>query len=67
MFDHEAEAQVTLKNTGKVSFEYSIVDPDLEVKADGVKGRLEVVDEPDSPQARELWPGRPTVIPATVS
>lgn len=67
MFDHEAEAQVTLKNTGKVSFKYSIVDPDMEVKADDVKGRLEVVDEPDSPQARELWPGRPTVIPATVS
>lgn len=67
MFDHEAEAEVTLKNTGKVGFKFSIVDPDMEVKADGAEERLEVVDEPDSAQARELWPGRPTVLPATVS
>lgn len=67
MFNHEAEAEVTLKNTGKVGFQYTIVDPEIEVKANGVKEKLDVVDEPGSPQAIELWPGRPTVIPDTVS
>lgn len=56
MFNHEAEAAVTLTNTGKVGFKYSIVDPEMEA-----------VDEPDSLEASELWPGRPTVIPDTVS
>lgn len=67
MFNHEAEAEVTLQNTGKVGFEYSIVDPELEVQAVGVKEKLDVVDETDSVQASELWPGRPTVVPDTVS
>lgn len=67
MFNYEAEAEVTLQNTGKVGFKYSIVDPELEVQAGGVKKRLEVLDETDSAQASDLWPGRPTVIPDTVS
>lgn len=67
MFNHEAESALTLKNTSKVGFKYSIVDPEMEVKANGVRERLDVVDEADSLQASDLWPGRPTVIPGTVS
>lgn len=67
MFNHEAEAEVTLSNTGKVGFKYTIVDPEMEAEANGVIERLDVVEEPDSLQASELWPGRPTVIPDTVS
>lgn len=67
MFNHEAAAEVTLENTGKVGFNYSIVDPELEVQANVVKQTLGAGDETESAQATELWPGRPTVIPATVS
>lgn len=67
MFNHEAESAVTLMNTGKVGFNYSIVDPEMRVKANGGEEKLDVVDEPDSLQENELWPGRPTVIPDTVS
>lgn len=76
LFDHETEANVTLRNTGKVGFKFSIFHPDMEATADEEEGGLEMDDQPDvqqqkqlsqSQEERDLWPGRPVVIPATVS
>lgn len=76
LFDHETEAKVTLRNTGKVGFKFSIFDPDMEATADEEEGAPEMDDQPDvqqqkqlkqSQEGRYIWPGRPVVIPTTVS
>lgn len=81
LFDHEGEAEVTLRNTGKVGFEFSIIDPQREDEADEEGGRQRKAQEkaeqqPDALQQKynkqtekgqEVRPGRPMVIPTMVS
>ncbi|KAM9351908.1 hydrocephalus-inducing protein homolog [Symphorus nematophorus] len=79
LFDHEGEAHVILRNTGKMGFEFSIIDPEREDEADeeagGERKALEEAEQqPDSQQQKddeqhkrrqEVRPGRPMVIPPT--
>lgn len=81
LFDHEGEAELILKNTGKVGFEFTIVDPQREDEADKEGGWQRKVDEeaeqqPDarppkyykqSERGQEVRPGQPTFIPTRVS
>lgn len=80
LFDHEGEAEVTLRNTGKLGFEFRIIDPEREDEADEeAGGQRKVVEEAKQPDAeqqkdfeqnekgQEVRPGRPMVIPTTVS
>ncbi|XP_030281249.1 hydrocephalus-inducing protein homolog isoform X1 [Sparus aurata] len=72
LFDHEAEAELTLRNTGKVGFEYSITDPQREDESDeGAGGQRKALEEAelhqnDSEQntnGLEVRLGQPVVFP----
>nr|XP_046249402.1 hydrocephalus-inducing protein homolog [Scatophagus argus] len=77
LFDHTGEAKVTLRNTGKVGFKFSIIDPQTEDGVDEVggghrKALEEATQQPDAQQQNEyeqnekgqdVRPGRPIVIP----
>ncbi|XP_028440234.1 hydrocephalus-inducing protein homolog [Perca flavescens] len=58
LFDHEAEADVILRNTGKVGFKFSIIYPQREDE----EAEKEADEEPNV-KGQELKPGRPMVIP----
>lgn len=75
LFDHEAEAELTLRNTGKVGFEYSITDPQREDESDeGAGGQRKALEEGelhqnDSEQntnGLEVRLGQPVVFPPMV-
>ncbi|XP_032378415.1 hydrocephalus-inducing protein [Etheostoma spectabile] len=58
LFDHVAEAAVTLTNTGKVSFKFSITHPQrVDEEAE------EEADEETNEKGQEIQPGQPIVIP----
>ncbi|XP_073328914.1 hydrocephalus-inducing protein homolog [Pagrus major] len=72
LFDHEAEAELTLRNTGKVGFEYSITDPQREDESDeeAVRQRkaleeaeLQQNDSEQNTNGQEVRLGQPVVIP----
>ncbi|XP_041651130.1 hydrocephalus-inducing protein homolog [Cheilinus undulatus] len=76
LFDHVGEAEVTLKNTGKIGFKFLIIDlqsGDNE-EAEGKKKNSEEAEQPPNAQQRkshgeikkgeEIRPGQPMVIPS---
>ncbi|XP_076588631.1 hydrocephalus-inducing protein homolog [Chaetodon auriga] len=78
LFDHEGEAELTLRNTGKLGFEFRIIDPDREdgsdEEAEGQRQAREDSKQPDAQQQKdyeqnekgqEVRPGQPMVIPTT--
>lgn len=76
LFDHVAEAEVILRNTGRLGFKFSIIDPQREEKADEEEGEQRKVleDAEQQPYVQqqdenglEVTPGRPRVVPAAVS
>lgn len=78
LFDREAEADVTLRNTGNIGFQFCIVDPERLEEADeeaGDPGKAqEGLQEQPLPQEpskhrvrRRTRPGQPTFIPDRVS
>ncbi|KAF3689156.1 Hydrocephalus-inducing protein Hy-3 [Channa argus] len=81
LFDHVGEAEVTLRNTGRVGFKFSIIhhrrDKDIEGNQDA-KGQKkapgkesqhldarEHIDTKQENDEQEVIPGHPTVIPTT--
>ncbi|XP_027128846.1 hydrocephalus-inducing protein homolog isoform X3 [Larimichthys crocea] len=73
LFDHVAEAEVILRNTGRLGFKFSIIDPQREEKADEEEGEQRKVleDAEQQPYVQqqdenglEVTPGRPRVVPA---
>lgn len=76
LFDHVAEAEVILRNTGRLGFKFSIIDPQREEKADEEEGEQRKVleDAEQQPYVQqqdenglEVTPGRPRVVPDAVS
>lgn len=78
LLDHEAEAEVTLRNTGNVGFHFCIVDPQGKDEADEEAGDPGKSQEGLAPQARpqepskrrvrkQIRPGQPRFIPNRVS
>lgn len=68
LFDHIAKAVITLKNTGKVGFEFCITDSQREGEAKVEAGdALLQNDQEENDKEQELRPGQPMVIPAKVS
>lgn len=71
LFDHVGEAEVILRNTGKIGFNFNIIHPQREDEE--AEGQIKVLEEqPDAwpfenEEGGEVRPGRPTVIPTTVS
>ncbi|XP_070763174.1 hydrocephalus-inducing protein homolog [Enoplosus armatus] len=72
LFDHEEEAEVTLRNTGKIGFQFSITHPQREEADEEAGGQEEEEQQPDARQQKdnerseerqEVRPGRPMVIP----
>ncbi|XP_068458365.1 hydrocephalus-inducing protein homolog isoform X2 [Clinocottus analis] len=63
LFDHEGEAEVTLRNTGKMGFEFNILYPQNE--DDEAGGERKTPEELQNENGQEVVPGRPMVIPAT--
>ncbi|XP_034542457.1 hydrocephalus-inducing protein homolog isoform X2 [Notolabrus celidotus] len=79
LFDHVGEAEVTLRNTGKMGFKFTIIDPQREDEEESDKeaeGRREALEK--SEQQLDIWqqkaneenekepairPGLPVVIP----
>ncbi|KAM9351917.1 LOW QUALITY PROTEIN: hydrocephalus-inducing protein homolog [Symphorus nematophorus] len=79
LFDHEGEAHMILRNTGKMGFEFGITDPEREDEADEeageeMKALEEAEQQPDARQQKddeqnkkrqEVRPGQAVVIPPT--
>lgn len=66
LFDHEGEVQVTLRNTGKVGFEFSITNPQRDDEADEEEGWQKTCNTKNKTEG-EVRPGQPLVIPSMVS
>lgn len=65
LFDHEGNAEVTLRNTGKIGFKFNIIHPEDEEEADEEAGReMKALEEQNEEDVR---PGRLMVIPTMVS
>ncbi|XP_056273332.1 hydrocephalus-inducing protein homolog [Pseudoliparis swirei] len=62
LFDHEGEAEVTLRNTGKMGFKFSILHPKKEDEEEG--GERKGLEEEQNENGQEVVPGHPMVIPA---
>ncbi|XP_029289106.1 hydrocephalus-inducing protein homolog [Cottoperca gobio] len=67
LFDHEGEAEVTLRNTGKMGFKFSIIHPQREDEeaGDEAGGQRKALEEEQNEKAQEVRPGWPMVIPTT--
>ena len=80
LFDHVGEAEVTLRNTGKVGFKFSIIHPQKEDETDEeAEGQRKVLEkdekQPDlgqredsgqNEEGQKVKPGQPMAIPAWV-
>ncbi|XP_059190373.1 hydrocephalus-inducing protein homolog [Centropristis striata] len=62
LFDHEGEAWVTLRNTGKVGFKFSIIHPESEDE-EAAEEERKALEEEHNDTEEEIRPGRPLVIP----
>lgn len=75
LFNNEAEAEVTLKNTGKVGFEFCIVHPQRGDEAEesqrkiheGVRQDPLLREPPSAGVKKQVRPGQPMFIPNRVS
>ncbi|XP_049928998.1 hydrocephalus-inducing protein homolog isoform X2 [Epinephelus moara] len=66
LFDHAGEAEVTLRNTGKVGFKFSIIQPqseDEEEAGEATGGQRKAIEGEQNEKEQELRPGQPMVIP----
>ncbi|KAM8849594.1 hydrocephalus-inducing protein homolog isoform 2-T2 [Spinachia spinachia] len=67
LFDHEGEAEVTLTNTGKIGFNFSIIHPPKkgEEAEEEAGGPREALGDEQKGERHDVIPGQPMVIPAT--
>ncbi|XP_037622519.1 hydrocephalus-inducing protein homolog isoform X2 [Sebastes umbrosus] len=63
LFDHEGQAEVTLRNTGKVGFKFSLIHPQRDDKEAGGQRKALEEKQNEKGQDRNVIPGRPMVIP----
>ncbi|XP_031731518.1 hydrocephalus-inducing protein homolog isoform X1 [Anarrhichthys ocellatus] len=66
LFDHEGEAEVTLRNTGKMGFKFSIIGHQKKDEEAGEEagGQRKDLEEEQNEEGQDVIPGRPMVIPA---
>ncbi|XP_034061831.1 LOW QUALITY PROTEIN: hydrocephalus-inducing protein homolog [Gymnodraco acuticeps] len=60
LFDHEVEAEVTLRNTGRMGFTFNIIYPKRE---DEEAGQKKALVEEQTENRQEVTPGQPMVTP----
>ncbi|KAI9537989.1 hypothetical protein NQZ68_019330, partial [Dissostichus eleginoides] len=60
LFDHEGEAEVTLRNTGRMGFTFNIIYPKRE---DEEAGQKKALVEEQTENGQEVRPGQPMVTP----
>ncbi|XP_024138466.1 hydrocephalus-inducing protein homolog isoform X3 [Oryzias melastigma] len=63
-FQTIGEIDFTLRNTGKVGFEFSFINPEADDESSEQMKMLQEAQEEIDLEALQVWPGKPLVIPA---